>query len=186
MSTGDVRNVFRVPGRLSFGATNLATAYPHGGTAIGIVGAKVLRPAIAQYVVTAEEFGGDPIEHIVTGYSWVLTCLLREYDSDVIAKLFPSTSVGSSTGKRVIKHGSGNLAHPLASNRVMSNLVFTPNDQTKHVGFIMYRALPEVDGSAGLAMALNQNQEIAVAFTSMRKQTAAESMQIGFLADLTL
>ncbi len=44
MGTTDVSQVLRVPGRLCINPTNLATAWPHGGTGLGVVGSSVLEP----------------------------------------------------------------------------------------------------------------------------------------------
>lgn len=184
MAAGDVRNIFRIPGRLSFGASNLATAYPHGGTAMGIIGSKVLRPFSGRYIVTAEELGAEPIEEIKTGFAWVLAATLREFDNDVIANVFPDTFIGAST-QRVIEHPGPPDGSPLSSERALSNLVFTPDDQANHVGFIMYRAIPEIDEAAELSFSLAENQEIAVLFSGIRDATS-RVIQIGLLSDLSL
>jgi hypothetical protein len=181
MAAGAAANIFRTPGRLSYGATNLASPWPHGGTGLGIMRAKVLRPFRQSYVVRAEEFGMEPVERLELGFGWVLAAILRDYDADAVGAIFPNTSIGSS-GRRVIKHPG--TAGPLGSARSVAPLVFTPDDSAA-VGFIMYRALPEVDEGAELSLALSANTEIACVFTGIR-DASNRVIQIGRLSDLQL
>lgn len=98
MSTPDVANILRLPGKLSHSPTSLATAYPHGGTALGTVGRRRWRPMIPPFVVTAWEWGGAPCEVIQGGGAWVLEGELREFDADALAALLPQYAAGAQGG----------------------------------------------------------------------------------------
>ena len=67
MATAATRNILRIPGRLCVGPTDLTTAFPHGGTALGVTRALEFRFGYRTYNATAEEFGGVTTRAYYTG-----------------------------------------------------------------------------------------------------------------------
>lgn len=184
MASADVRKVLRVPGRLCAAPTDLSTAFPHGGTALGIVRDLAFRPNLKQRRVTAEEFGGEIVETIIGGESCVLACVLRGMDNDAVTKAFLNTSAGSSSGDRTIQYPGSSRAGTLGSSRSFK-LLFSPRDTTNHHGLILYNAIPLVAESAELQLAIGQEMGIAVVFVAYRTSTP-NLYQIAKLADMTL
>ena len=98
MSTPDVANVLRLPGRLCISPTDLSAVYPHGGTALGTFGKAMLRPIDPPFAVTAWEMGGAPVEFIEGGSRWALDVELREFDADAFASMFLFYAAGAKGG----------------------------------------------------------------------------------------
>ena len=187
MSARDATKIIRVPGRLAVAPTNLATAFPHGGTELGAVRAVALRLRQRDFDVVAEEF--DEVVETVHGAMRVvgLACLLRQFDDTVIAKVFPSTSTGSSSGSKVIDIPGTARAGRLASATAVK-YVFTPDNQTDHQAIILYKAdaALETDG-AEIMCHMMQERVLPVVFKPIRDTSSpARVCKIGKLADLSL
>jgi hypothetical protein len=93
VASKNVRNILRFPGRLCKTPTNLAAAFPHGGTELGVVRDMVFRPMVSTTPIHAEEFGRT-VEVIVTKESAVFACVLRSYDNDLLSDVFHNTGAG--------------------------------------------------------------------------------------------
>ena len=64
MSTGSVRDVLRVPGKLVINPTDITAAFPHGGTELGLTRDSEMRFGIKTELVHAEEWGNQPVESV--------------------------------------------------------------------------------------------------------------------------
>lgn len=185
--TPNPRDILRVPGRLSYGATNLLTAYPHGGTALGNVRAIRAVPGRKYEFIRAEEFGGERVEVIdVGGDGWAMTAILRGADDDAYAAIFPNSSVGSVSQHRLVTEASGstNRAGRLLASAGIK-VVFTPDAIEDHPFFVLHRAIPMLDAAAELALALSDPLEVAVAFIGVRDSNG-RSASMGRRRDITL
>jgi hypothetical protein len=185
MSTPSPADVLQVPGKLSKAPTNLATAYPHGGTALGEVRAVVVRPSFVYGVVRAAEFGNEPVEAIATSEAWVLAGVLRSYDPDALSDLFPNTALaGSGVGGRIITYpGTVRTGHLLSSRSI--KLLFTPDDSDRQPAVLFYRALPMLDETAELRFTLADKLEFPFVFAGIR-DASNRIVAIGRLRGLTL
>lgn len=194
MATVDARKVLRAPGRLAYGCTNLALAWPHGGTGLGNVRGIVLRYARTDFRVTAEEFGFEPVEVIQGGESWSVGAVLRDADDDAYSKLFPNTAAGTTTQHKVVTAPGSVRAGALGSARGVV-LVFTPEGATHAkaaatpdvaVPFVvLYRAIPMVEESAEVALTRSADVALPAIFVGIR-DSSDRMLAMGRRADLTL
>jgi len=182
VAAGNPNTVLRAPGRLSINPNDLSAAYPHGGTALGVVASAFANPNFTTEPVFAEEFA-EAVDVVYLGQSWVFGARLRNVqDGDVLGTMFPNTSAGGS-GTKIIDHpgtvGPGTL---LSSRSVI--LLFTPRDVTSDA-LLIYRALPLVEATARLAFSALEELAFPVIFRAIRN-TSGKSIALGKLGDLTL
>jgi len=183
-----VAKILRVPGRLSHSPISLATAYPHGGTAIGTVGKVIAHPLDPAFVVTAVEFGGAPIDLIEGGPRWVVTFELRELlDPDALAAIFPCYAAGASGGP-ILKYRAGTNGQR-AGLRVGASLafvlVFTPDNEDQHPWLILRRAVPAIQETAEIALRGNADAGLAVRWYAT-PDSNKDVFDLGLRRDLTL
>tara|TARA_R110000824_G_scaffold89186_1_gene218907 strand:+ start:1385 stop:1939 length:555 start_codon:yes stop_codon:yes gene_type:complete len=184
MGVADSGKVLRVGGRLCINPTNLATAFPHGGTALGMISEAVFQPGLKRYEVTAEEYGGEPIDLVITSETVVFGCLLRGMDSDAWSTSFEDTTTGSSSGEKVVEYPGATRAGTLASARSVK-LLYSPDDIQNDPAILMYSACPILSETAELALAISQEMVVRVVFQGIR-DTSGNVYQIGLLEDLTV
>lgn len=181
--TPNPRDILRVPGRLSYGATSLLTAYPHGGTALGVVRAITAAPNERAVNVVAEEYGGETVERIYLGQGWTLSAILRSYDPAALALLTPNSAAGTVSQERLVTEpGTVRAGHARASAGV--KLVFTP-DAPDAPYLVLYRAVPSLDGSAALQFGRSTELEIAMVFAALR-DASGRMIAMGRREDITL
>lgn len=165
MSIPDVSEITTNPIRLVFDPTDLSLPYPFGGTAIGTTKGHILRYQRSSFSVFAEEFGGEVTAKHDTGFSYLFLCILREWDSDAIDKIYPNTVIGDKTGERVVVHPG--TATPAIADRGVK-LLGAPLDIKRGIGFIMYNALPELDEAADILLEHINDFELPLVFTGIR------------------
>ena len=144
MGAADLDTVYAVSGRLAKACTNLATAWPHGGTGLGLVGEVSVLPQRAARLLIYEEFNA-PGGVIRAGGPVELRCRTRNWDADAIASLFRGGS--TSSGQPLLSWSPGvALATPL------TNVVFTPDaaslgDPPPTLALFNVVAVPEDEGA---------------------------------------
>ncbi len=187
MATPNPRDVLRVPGRLSASPTDLTTAYPHGGTALGVVKHIVFRPN-AQYVegmiVTAEEYGGEMVEALQGPEGAVLGAVLSSWDDDAVAQIFPNSATGATTGNVFTTAPGSNRAGSLLSGRAVP-IMFTPLDEENLPSLILYRAVPSIEESAALSLTLGDEFGLGLIFAGIRN-TSGNLWTMGLKRDISL
>lgn len=187
MATADLGKVIRgMTGRLCSGPTNLTLDFPHGGTALGEVRDMEFRWGIRTRLVTAEEYGGQVVEGIYAGETDVLACVLRTWDDDALAAVFPYSAAGN-TGHRAIKADvktdvvrAGSLATARAAK-----ICFSPDSPDQHRFIVLHRAMPLVDESARLQLRLDEEIGIAVVFRGLPDASGLVST-VALRKDVTL
>lgn len=185
MGTPDVARILAgVPGRLCVGPMNLATAFPHGGTALGLVRELAVRVLTARAEVVAEEFGAEAVEQVYLGQRWALVGTMRSLDDDMVQRLFPATATGTTTQHRVISYPGTARAGDLRSASSVV-LCFSPDDLDRHPMVLFHRALPLVEEQAELQARLDQEAGFAFAFLAIRA-TDGRAVSLGQREDLTL
>lgn len=194
MGTVDVRRVIRAPGRLAINPTNLAQAWPHGGTGLGATNKVMLISYGASYPVTIEAFGGEPVEHLEKGEVWGLGFHMRAWDPNALATLFPNTSVGSVSQKRGVSAPGAVKAGQWISDRSVK-LVFTPEGATHaqsatqqdvDVPFVvLYKALPLLQAQAELVLARTDELKVPALFMGIRN-ASSQILEMRPRADITL
>lgn len=165
MATANVLNIRRIHARLVADPTNLSTAFPYGGTALGLAKEMHFRPKVRSRPITAEELGRQTIDVLYAGESATFAAVLRDYDDDALAAIWQQTETGS-TGRTslLLKPKTGSpRAGSLGSARSIKLLV-APTDEERDPFLILYRAIPLVEDSADLSFAIKDELGIGVVF----------------------
>ena len=188
MSTGSVRDVLRVPGKLVINPTDITAAFPHGGTELGLTRDSEMRFGIKTELVHAEEWGNQPVESVYCGESAVFAAVLREWDNDALSNIFPNTGTGSVSGDKTILgrvDGVGvNRAGYLLSGKSFI-LLFSPKSVDRHPMVIIRKAIPMVEESSLLQLSLAEELGIAVVFQAI-PDSSDRLYDVGKREDLTL
>lgn len=188
MATADLNQVLQVPGRLCISPTDLTTAFPHGGTALGEVYQATAMQTSSWFDVRAEEFGGIPVDSVFSGESWVFGAVLRQFDETAIGTVFPNTVTGTTT-KRVGIKSWFDAASPVRPGTLGSSrsvkLLFSPLDSDRNRAVIFYRAMPRVADTMALALAFNKRVEVPVLFVAM-PDASSRLVRIDFLKELSV
>lgn len=183
MATPAITKVYRSVGALYLSPSDLAAAPPYGGTALGIVNEVRLTAATRSFPIEAEEYGGEAVDEVYQGRDWTMTATIRGYDDDTLARLFPNTAAGSSSGQRVISEPGGLLAGSLLIGRVVS-LLYAPF-RTGDPGFLLYQALPNLRLSSSSKFGLDEDLAFDSVWRAIR-DASGRTLQIGLVEDLTL
>jgi len=193
MAAGHPRKFMRLKGKLCKAPTSLsATAFPHGGTALGTVADARFEFGIRGEEVHAEEFGSAVVDFIRAGDRAVFLCILREYDSDVVSTIFPNTVAGASSGKqkvvgRVSEATTGATAvkaGALASDNSVA-LYLSPDSPEHHFGLYIPIAIPLVAESAALQFKVGVESGIAMVFHAS-PDSDGRLYELGLPEDLNL
>ena len=184
MAVSDSGKVLRVGGHLCINPTNLAIDFPHGGTALGMISEAVFQPGLKRYEVTAEEYGGEPIDLVVTSETVIFGCLFRGMDSDAWGTIWEDTRIGKSSGEKVVEYPGTIRAGNLASARSVK-LLYSPDDVQSDPALLLFAACPILSESAELALAISREMVVRVVFQGIR-DASGEVYQFGLLEDLTL
>ena len=165
MTTPNLANMLRVPGKLSHGPTSLSTAYPHGGTALGVFGkVDVLIPEPA-FPIVAEEWGGLVVDAIDMGGQFALDATLREVlDPDALGRIFPCYAAGASGGPTLTGRPTASAQRAGQRLGVLLGcvLLFTPESPDDHPFVIIRRAVPAVQDTAKLALRAGAGGEMGL------------------------
>jgi hypothetical protein len=187
MATSDIRNILKGGGRLVKDPTSVSGSFPHGGTELGIVRAIEFVPEVQTQEIIAEEWGGARVEDVMLGERAILVGILRTYDADALASLFPNTAAGA--GGRLINgrvKGTVKAGERIGPARSVK-LLFVANAPTRDPSLLIYRALPRVDSSARLGLVLSAEWGLPFAFEATPDDNAAGRIyQMGKLADLSI
>ena len=124
-------------GRLAYGCTNLATAWPHGGTGLGLVGQVFIEP-LSRWATIDQEETNSAVEVQWLGGTVIVGLTLGTPDDAALAVLNPG---GSRSGSNAVVSWPGS-AVPGTALTPLTNVVFTPNNRTDGRGFVIYRAAP--------------------------------------------
>lgn len=196
MADHDPRDVLHVPCRLAYGCTDLTLAWPHGGTGLGIISKPVLRRYAAEWPVTSEAQGGIPVEYLEAGEAWGVRGILRTLTDDVVGKVFPNTSAGDVSQRKVVAATTSGTVR--AGNWMSSRsfvLVLTPEGATHaksatvpdvEAPFVILRRCLPVMGDP-MEIALQRNQGVDIQFVWMGiPDTSGRVMAMGRRGDLSL
>ena len=195
MAGENALKALRKPGRIAFqgaGQTfDFSTAYPHGGTAIGLKKGVVLRRLEGRELNRFEEFSTsvEIAGSQFLGEQYILVFALRGEDDDAMGALFPNTSTGTPSGRTgLVYPGTTTYAGQMNSGRTVP-VVFSPDDAANHLAVYFPQAEPlvalELEVAFGRAPA--QEAEWAVGFAATRDAaTSGRAAQVLLLEDLTV
>lgn len=180
MATPDVRNVLKVPGYLVKNPTDLSAAFPHGGTALGLVRGIELRIVPRAREVTAEEWGGQRVATVYCGETAILAAVLRTWDAAMFPSVFPNASSTTIDMK---------VASPsVAPGTVLTpfKLLFSPVALTYHPFVYFREATGLPDAAAKLQLSLKDELGTAVVFRAQASTTGGSVYQVGGRSAITL
>lgn len=184
MGSPDVLRVINVPGRLCYGPSSLATAFPHGGTAIGTTRAGKLIRYATEKEIRDEAFGTEIRDVVLSGENYAFACILREWDDDAIALMFPNTAAGAVSQHKVVETpGSNRPGLLLSAKKVV--LLFSPDDPERVPATLLYAALPRIAKQQEWDTAFGKRWETTVSFTAVR-DSSSRIHKTGMLKDLAL
>jgi hypothetical protein len=193
MASPDITQILKAPGRLAINPQNLATAWPHGGTGLGLIQDIFLKPSRAYETIREEAFGNEVVDVVDLGESVIIAASLRGFDGDAIGTLFPSTVLATLSGKREVlypnpsggttsAYGTFRAGTFRSGNSVV--LMYTPDDYNKYPSLICYRAIPLVEATAEIKFSYEEGM-IPVMFQAIR-DTSNRLYAWGRLEDLSL
>lgn len=184
MATPSALEALRVPGRLCVDPSDLTTAFPHGGTGLGLMRDHRYLPGVKTAIVTAEEFGGVPVDSYHLGDAPTLLAFLRDWDVDAIQKIHPSGTTGATSGDGFISVDVNSSARAGLQISTTFKLYFSPlDDQNPAVYFPLVFA--HIDAAAEMQLAVNEEAGLAVVFVAM-PDTNGRLVQVGLPEDITL
>ena len=189
MSAATTSTVFRVPGRLIKGPTNLSAAYPYGGTELGSTdrGVRVLPTFDTELIGMPKSRAVGDVLYL--GSSWVVGANLRNWDNDMISTVFPNTSAGGSGNRRIEMLGAFAPGTLLGATRAVI-LLFVPEElaeggTTSKRSVLIHQAIPLVEETAVLNLSVLRESVWACMFYAT-EDSNGNAGQIGLLADLSL
>jgi len=160
MASPNTNTSFLVTGRMAYGCTNLATAWPHGGTGLGLVGGISLSPP-SDYAQHLSEGINSTWEVTWRGGNLVMGALVEGWEDDAYGKVLPNVS-----GTTIQWPGSTTTIGTSMDPRALSPLVFTPRNQTEHPAVILYKAIPILTPQAQMALSSFRFLNIPVLFVA--------------------
>lgn len=186
MASPSTKNVLRIPSRLAWNPTNLSTAYPHGGTALGLARAIAWKPGIHARPITAEEWGGITVEAVYAGSTVLLSAVLREWDRDAISTIFLDSAAGGTTARRVARGRETTESYRAGTSLASkAGVLLVSPESSQHPAIILYRAIPIPDVAAEIRMALSEEFGFPVLFHGT-PNGSGDTHRIGLLSDLSL
>lgn len=159
MATSDPAMILRVPGQICVDPTDLSTAFPHGGTALGVVSRLGWEPRIIYDEIVAQEWGGVVSKVVYAGESPMFYGILRSWDNDLMQILFRQTAAGTVSGSTTPgnRHLIGNpdSGTPRPGTLVAGRkIVFSPMSPNEHPFLILYNAKPKIDVAARMELSI--------------------------------
>lgn len=189
MADDTPERVLRNGGRLVVDPTNLAAAYPYGGTPLGILGSYLLR----WQFVTDKARGADDrhaqelVEELYVGESLAFAFTLRQWDNDPLNVFFPNRIAGA-TRTVLTDQYAGVAGSRRPGTRLTSNnrkLLFVPNNPDMP-SLIFYSACPSLAGTHELRFSAMDELVIGAALEAMYHPSIGKVHKIGLLSEITL
>jgi hypothetical protein len=187
MAASDPRAALRNPGRLVADPTNLSAAFPYGGTELGLIHRMRWRDGLRARGVAAEEYGGVEVEYVVHRSTCALVAVLRGWDADAIATVFPGATSGTSSGRGVYAQDSAVEAQRAGARLTTLGhaLLFAPLAAAEHPGVLIYRAVPTPEIAEDVQLSLDGEFERAVAWRGVPDDDL-RTFQVALIEDMTL
>lgn len=186
MATPASGSIQRVPSRLIWAPTNLATAEPYGGTYLGtcrdleLTPQPILRPIF-------DETSGSFIDTIYCGEKVLFKAVVRYPDNDFISTVAPK-SISGSSGYHWLFRPGGTTSNTRAGTSLGTRsgvLLIAARAPLAHPSILIYNAVPAIDETAKLQMSFGEEYGLACCFYGI-PDSSGRIYDTGFLADLSL
>lgn len=172
--------ILRLRGRLVRDPASLSAPFPYGGTVLGLVRSAAFVVSPRTYIVRAEEFGDQAVEALWQGDHAVLSCVIRDYDTDAILAALGAIASATANGVSIARTtaSAGALAQHM-------KILFVPQSEDLHPMIYLPAAHPVP--SPGMEMRLSANDEVglSVSFWAV-PDTLGRVYQIARKADIVL
>jgi hypothetical protein len=180
-------DILFVPGRLAINPTNLATAWPHGGTGLGMVEACALELTEKAYDVWAQEWGcvADQIEQ---ESRWAIGFQARGQDETLLPYVVTQTATGATSGKKKLLWDPSATGYKPGRRRSARAVVllFTPDAQSDHRAILFRCALPNLATERAL-INLEHGDELKTPLVFLAVPSASKTpAEWALLEDITL
>lgn len=182
MAAGDASKRIRYPGKLCVNPTDFTTAFPHGGTALGLTDRCRLAPVTRTEGVLAEEYGLEETKRLFLGRQWRAFLYLRSHDADAFNQAFPSTFVGASTDRGIREPGAYGHGQDMLDRAAV--FAYTPNDPTQGIGWVLYSAVIDLEATAEIQFRVASEGSFPVVIRGYRT-SANRMIEIGHPGDFT-
>lgn len=165
MSTPRAHDILRVPGRLVKNPTDLAAAYPYGGTELGVVRDIEWSPGIHSEKLHAEEFG-LAVGALITHQEGVLAAVLRSWDGDFLSTIFHNIQADEFGEIGVLGRVSGSGINRTGYDEFDKGfkLLFAPFAENHHRFLLLHNAVPLVEDTFKLRLTLADEFGLPVMF----------------------
>ena len=180
----------KVKGTLIASPTSLSGASPYGGTVLGPVRDGRLYIGSAPQFVSAEEWGGQPVDLIQGRDEARLAVVIRTWDSDAIEQAVPHSEDGSSGDRLWIYQPGKTDSDTVRPGRGIEesygiSLCLAPRSPDRDPFIVIYNAVPNVDAAHELWMAINHEFDIGQVWHGM-PDNSGRVLAIGRREDITL
>lgn len=188
MTLANTRNLWRFTAAICKSPTNLATAFPHGGDALGIIGDFIFTSEPNNVEVRAEEYGDCVCDYVRTSEKAVITGVLRTWDDDAISAIFPNTSNTGSSNRQLIKSqvaGAGMTKPGKLASAGSFPLLISSDAPDYNPSLLIFNAIPLIDTQMRLSSSPAVEGGLAIAFHAA-PDAAGKLYHMGLLEDMTL
>lgn len=188
MTTANTRNLWRFTAAIIKSPTNLSSASPYGGTALGLIGDFVFAVENAHVEVQAEEFGGVTVDYVRMGEKAIITGVLRTWDEDAIDAIFPNTADGASSNRKLIKSqvaGAGMTKPGKLASAGSFKLLIASDAPDHNPSLLFYNAIPMMDTQLRISSTPAAEAGMAVAFRAA-PDADGKMYHMGILEDMSL
>jgi hypothetical protein len=185
----DVERVLRNGGQVCVDPTDLAQAFPCGGTGLGVIGDVVLKVAY----VTDEALGADDrhahesVETLYLGESWLMALSLRQWDNDPI-NAFVQNRIAGATRTVITDQYRGVAGSRRPGTRLTTSakkVLFVPNDP-RMPSVLFYKGVLCLEETQELRLTATEELKMAVVIRAMYHQSLGAIFKMGLLSELTL
>lgn len=178
--------IIRAPGRVVANPTTsfLTTAFPYGGTSLGLVTGFSIIPRGQKFVVWSESYGavGDILQED-TQYDAM--CMVRGWTDDAISILFAASEIttGSVSGHKIISRPTVTPGTSVYGTAI--KVVYVPDNPKDVPAVILYAALPDLEEGESITWARSSELGMPIRFVCLLDGTG-RMLKIGRLVDLPL
>jgi len=182
MAAGNPARIIRAPGKLVVNPTDLTTAYPYGGTEVGLTKTVVVKPQGNSYLVSSEG-RGEISDFLEADNRWVVGFYLRGFDDDALLLLHPDfAEVGEVTGHTSFRVPARAVPGASALPRARK-LLYVPDDPINTPALLVYRGIPDFENNSDISFQRKSEFGMAMAVECLRDEQN-RILEIGRLADM--
>ena len=169
MATVSAARTIRAPGRIVVNPSgNLATGtFPYNGRVIGRAKGCVLRPLGTRFAIENEALG-EVTEILEENNRYTFACMLRGWDDDALELLRPGNYLRDAASQHAMLEIPGTALPGQSAIQYGVVLLFVPDDYERVPGVLLYRAIPDWQEGAELALQRATELVLPMVFDCLR------------------